>query len=59
MSSPQLWASHDPVAIRPPAAGAHLTTSEWNLILEALSVYRHHTLYRELYEKLAPPQTRS
>jgi|GEM_PF-6439397 len=37
-----------------PAAGPHLTTEEWGLILKALSAYRHNAVYRDLYEKLAP-----
>lgn len=47
MSSVQLQPSHDPVAIRPPT-GTHLSAKEWGLILEALSAYRHHKVYREL-----------
>ena len=35
-----------------PEKGPHLTAEEWMLILEALSTYQHHKVYRPLYEKL-------
>jgi|GEM_PF-5330008 len=54
MSFPQLRTSQEFFASRVPAQERHLTSEEWDLIVEALSAYRHHTLYRELYEKLAP-----
>lgn len=59
MSFPQLRTSQESFASRAPANGRHLTAEEWDLILEALSAYQHHTLYRELYAKLAPRQSYS
>ena len=35
-----------------PEKGPHLTAEEWMLILEALSTYQHHKVYRPLYERL-------
>ena len=31
---------------------SRLSAHEWELILQALSVYQHHSDFRELYEKL-------
>lgn len=56
MPSSQLSMSQNPLASRTPAMETRLTAEEWGLILEALSAYKHHTAYRELYEKLAPRQ---
>lgn len=40
------------LGFRAPAAGLHLTSEEWKLIVGALSAYQHNQAYRPLYEKL-------
>lgn len=42
------------LAYRVPEAGLRLTPEEWVLIVVALRAYQHNTIYRPLYEKLAP-----
>ena len=42
------------LAYRVPEAGLRLTSEEWALIVVALRAYQHNTIYRPLYEKLAP-----
>lgn len=49
---------HAPRASSAYQAGPRLTAEDWALILAALSAYKHNAAYRDLYEKLAPQQTR-
>ena len=42
------------LAYRVPEAGLRLSPEEWALIVVALRAYQHNTIYRPLYEKLAP-----
>lgn len=40
-------------ALRACAPGPRLTAEEWELILKAVSAYRHNATCRDLYDKLA------
>lgn len=52
MHALSLRPSSIPSAPRPWASRAHLTSEEWELILKAVSAYKHNTTYRQLYDKL-------
>ena len=48
-----------PSVLRACAAGPQLTAEEWELILKAVSAYRHNATYRGLYDKLVSRKPRS
>lgn len=57
MHALSLRPSSIPYAPRPCAPGPHLTSEEWELILKAVSAYKHNTTYRQLYDKLVSQST--
>lgn len=38
---------------------ASLTAEEWNLIVEALGAYRHHSAFRAVYNKIKAGQAKT
>lgn len=39
--------------LRIPGRASPLTPEEWNLIIEALKSYQHHSAFRTVYEKVS------